>query len=233
MSVAAKRRRPRLRTLAAAAAAGLALGLLTLALASLLVSRHGLTIVARPADAPAADVVIVPGALVHRDGRLSHVLHDRLTCALETYRLGKARVVLVSGDHAAASYDEVNAMRAWLVARGVPSDAVFMDHAGLRTHDTMQRAARVFGATEALVCTQRVFMNRTLYLARHAGLHATGILSDRYQLSRTNWLRERAASLLAVFDVAADRGPRHLGPPIDLHGPAAATHDAWTLAAAR
>lgn len=208
-------------------------GVFALWLASWLVSRHGLTVVDDPAAAPTAHVVVVPGALVHSDGRPSEALHDRLACALEVYRLGKAQVVLVSGDHARPAYDEVNAMRAWLVARGVPSDAVFMDHAGLRTHDTMQRATRVFGASAALVCTQDVFMDRTLYLARHAGLRATGIRCDRHQLAATNWLRERAAALLAVFDAATDRDPTHLGPPIDLHGPATATHDPWTATAAR
>lgn len=226
-AVVRRRRWLRVRTIAAGGV-GLTLGALWLA--SCLVSRHGLTVVDRPGAAPAAHVVIVPGALVHRDGHLSQVLHDRLACALDAYRLGKAKVVLVSGDHATPGYDEVNAMRAWLVENGVPSEAVFMDHAGLRTHDTLQRAAKVFGVSSALVCTQDVFMDRTLYLARHAGLQATGIRCDRHELPATNWLRERAASLLAVFDAATDRGPAHLGPRIDLRGPAAATHDRWTSA---
>ena len=182
------------------------------------------------AEVPARSVAIVPGAQVWPGGEPSTILRDRLQAALELYRAGKVRRILVSGDHAHPGYDEVNTMRRWLVDRGVPDAVVFMDHAGLRTNDTMQRAARVFGVRDAIVCTQDFHLARALYLARHAGIDAVGVVADRqaYTHARADAWRERFATALAFVDVALGRGPRFLGPPVPISGDARATHDAWT-----
>ena len=139
--------------------------------------------------------------------------------------------ILVSGDHGTAAYDEVNAMHRWLVGHGVPSEDIFLDHAGLRTWDTMVRAARVFGIDGAVVCTQRFHLPRALYLARAAGLDAVGLVADRGPDPHRRWnaLRERFAVPVAVLDVWTRRAPHHLGPPISIEGDARATHDGATL----
>ncbi|XYI01637.1 vancomycin high temperature exclusion protein [Sorangium sp. So ce1128] len=179
---------------------------------------------------PRGEVAIVPGALVWRDGTPSAILEDRLAAALELYRAGKVRRVLVSGDHGRVGYDEPNAMRAWLVSRGVPSEDVFMDHAGLRTLDTMQRAARVFGVRDAVVCTQDFHLPRALYLARAAGFPAVGYAADRrvYANADRDAQRELLATALTLIDTWSGRGPRFLGPPVPIQGDSSASHDAWT-----
>ncbi|WP_437681127.1 SanA/YdcF family protein [Sorangium sp. So ce131] len=179
---------------------------------------------------PPREVAIVPGALVWPDGTPSPVLADRLAAALELHRAGKVRRILVSGDHGRVDYDEPNAMRAWLVRRGVPSGDVFMDHAGLRTLDTMQRAARVFGVRDAVVCTQAFHLPRALYLARAAGFPAVGYAADRrvYANAERDAQRELLATALTLLDTLSGRGPRFLGPPVPIDGDARASHDAWT-----
>ena len=62
---------------------------------------------------PARHTAIVPGCRVYSDGTPTATLEDRLAAALELYRSGKVKKILVSGDHAAPEYDEVNAMWAW------------------------------------------------------------------------------------------------------------------------
>ncbi|MGE5495172.1 MAG: ElyC/SanA/YdcF family protein [Burkholderiales bacterium] len=57
-----------------------------------------------------ADCIIVPGALVYGDDRLSMVLRDRVDYAISLYNAGKAGKLLFSGDHGTTNYDEVNAM---------------------------------------------------------------------------------------------------------------------------
>src|SRR5690606_29237331 len=89
------------------------------------------------AAVPARNVAIVPGAKVYDDGRPSATLEDRLETARRLYATGKVQRILVSGDHRTDAYDEVNAMQRWLLEHGVPARDVFMDHAGLRTLDTM------------------------------------------------------------------------------------------------
>jgi len=173
----------------------------------------------------------VPGARVHPDGRPYPVLVDRLEAARRLYEAGKVRRILVSGDHAQKGYDEPNGMRRWLLDRGVPSEDVFMDHAGVRTLDTMQRAAHVFEVRDAVVCTQRFHLARSVFLARQAGIDAVGIVADRrtYGDPRYNAAREMLARTRAFADVyVLGAEPQHLGDPIPIDGDARATHDRAT-----
>ena len=179
------------------------------------------------ADVPARQVAIVPGALVRRDGRPSDVLTDRLRTALELYRAGAVGKVLVSGDHGRNEYDEVNAMRRWLEARGVPPQDIFMDHAGFDTHDTMQRAARVFAVRGAVIVTQRFHLPRAVYLARQAGLDAVGVAADRHVYRKwwLNELRESVARVKSFGEAHLGMDPHHLGPVIPIDGDGRATRD--------
>lgn len=70
---------------------------------------------------------------VYPDGTLSPILHDRMTVGFELYQRGMAPKILVSGDHGRTDYDEVNAMKKFLIDKGVKDENVFMDHAGFST----------------------------------------------------------------------------------------------------
>lgn len=180
---------------------------------------------------PAAPVAIVLGAAVYADGTPSAVLRDRLQAALDLYRAGKVKRLLLSGDHGTRGYDEVHAMRGWLMERGVPSARLFMDHAGLRTLDSMQRAVRVFEVERAVVCTQAFHLPRALYLAQQAGMDAVGLVADRrtYATAAHNDRRELLAVTRALLDVhVLGTQPRHLGGRISIRGDARSTHDQHT-----
>src|SRR5688572_9752409 len=124
---------------------------------------------------PPREVAIVPGASVHRSGKPSPVVEARLAAALALLRGKQARKILVSGDHRQGEYDEVESMKRWLVRAGVPATAILVDRAGLRTFDSMERAARVFGVKSAVVCTQGFHLLRAVFLARRAGIDAVGL----------------------------------------------------------
>lgn len=177
-------------------------------------------------DIPKRTVAIVPGAAVHTDGTPSWFLQRRLDTALALYRAGRVEKVLVSGDHGRSAYDETNAMRRYLVERGIPETDVFMDHAGFRTLDTMQRAARVFGVKDAVICTQGLHADRSAFLAKAAGIDAVVLVADGDRwMSFGAQTRELIARVAAAFDVVVGTEPKLLGPPIDIHGDGRVTND--------
>src|SRR5579872_1244781 len=180
-----------------------------------------------PAEAPDAPVAIVPGAGVHRNGELSAVLEDRMDVAIELYRRGKVRKLLVSGDHGTRSYDEPGAMARRAVSAGVPACDVFLDHAGFDTHATMSRARAVFGVERALVVSQDFHLPRALFYARSAGIDAVGVRADRrvYEKRVLYALREVPARVKALLMVELGLAPRFLGPAIPISGDGRITAD--------
>ena len=152
---------------------GTGAGLVVLVLAPFVVVQAvGRAHVADAAHVPESDAIVVPGAGLRPDGTPSTYLRRRLDAAAELY--GVAPVVLVSGD-AHDDYDEPGSMRAWLLGRGVPDDAILLDRGGFDTHATCTRAASEFGFGTAVVVTQGYHLPRTLFSCRVAGLDAVGV----------------------------------------------------------
>ena len=170
-------------------------------------------------DVPQRDVAIVLGAKVYEDGTPSRILGDRLRAAEMLYRANKVKKIIVSGDHMAKEYDEPGAMEKFLVSRGIPKDDVVMDHAGFRTLDSIARANKVFGVNNAVICTQRFHLARSVYLAAAHGMDAVGFEADLtwYRGHMLNYFREFVARSFAILDVhVLNTQPRFLGPRIDV-----------------
>ena len=124
------------------------------------------------------DCIIVLGCKVKDDGSPSHMLEDRLKMGVNVYNLGAPDKIIMSGDHGREHYDEVNAMKKYAVDNGVPSQNVFMDHAGFSTYESMYRAKEIFGAEKVVIVTQEYHLYRSLYIAEKLGLDAYGVASD-------------------------------------------------------
>ncbi|GAB3081305.1 SanA/YdcF family protein [Micromonospora schwarzwaldensis] len=167
------------------------------------------------ADVPDAPVALVLGAKVEPDGAPSPFLAARLEIARQLFAAGKVKVVLVSGDHMNWDYDEPDAMRRWLVDRGVPAEKVVLDHAGFDTYDSCARARRIFGVRRATVVTQAFHLPRAVALCRHLGVAANGVGDDTARRYAQQWrissAREYGASVKAAVDVLSGRDPVHLG----------------------
>jgi SanA protein len=170
------------------------------------------------AEVPAAEVAIVPGALVEPSGRMSAMLADRVRQASALWHAGKVEKILVSGDHHSWAYDEPGTMRKALVADGVRPADVFEDHAGFDTWATMVRARGIFGVRDAVVVTQGFHMPRGLYLADAAGIEATGLTADLHRWGfqgDKSAVREVLSRMKAVADVTLDT-PAMAGPKIPI-----------------
>lgn len=85
-------------------------------------------------DIHAADVAIVPGNTVEKDGRPSARLRARLDQTVALYRQGLFPNIIVSGGVGIEGFDEAEVMKRYLVERGVPEGRIHVDSGG--GHDT-------------------------------------------------------------------------------------------------
>jgi vancomycin permeability regulator SanA len=178
-------------------------------------------------EVPAVQVIIVPGASVLPSGQPSDVLRDRLLMANELYAAGKAPKILLSGDHTTDDYDEVNAMRKYLLTLGVAPQDIFLDHAGVDTYDTMYRAAHIFGVKSAIVASQTFHLPRALYIGQALGIDAYGVAVEKqaYAQDEQFALRERFAIVKAYVEVLFGALPEYQGATIDITGDGQVTWD--------
>ncbi|WP_157187283.1 SanA/YdcF family protein [Nocardia vinacea] len=153
------------------------------------------------AAAPTVPVVIVPGAKVGPDGAPMAYMRGRLDVAIELLRAGKVREILVSGDAAGISGDEIASMTKYLVDHGIDPAVVRADGEGLSTRATCERAKNLFGIDRAIIVTQYRHLPRAVALCRGAGIDGYGVTAycecKRTTLVRNN-LREWLAAPKAV-----------------------------------
>lgn len=158
-------------------------------------------------DVGAADAIIVPGASVVR-GKPSPVLERRASAAVELFNAGKAPTILVTGDGREPNYNEVEPVRDYLEASGIPRGAIVLDPEGYDTYTSMYRARDVFGFTRIIIVTQDFHLPRAIYVARYTGLEAEGFVAAGTERTISAYAREIPASVKALLDVAFGRTPR-------------------------
>ena len=185
-----------------------------------IVSSSDKYIVKQISDIPQAQAVLLLGAKVKSDGTPSGILQDRIDTAIELYQAKKVSKILVSGDHGTKQYDEVNAMRKYLLDKNIPAQDIFLDHAGFDTYDSFYRARDIFQAQSLIVDTQNFHLNRALYIGKQLGLNVVGFSADKH-VYVDMWqlqIREVLARTKAYFTVLFHLKPKFLGPVIPLDG---------------
>jgi SanA protein len=120
--------------------------------------------------------------------------------------------ILVTGDNSEVSHNEVNPVGKYMVARGVPKEDIFLDHAGFDTYSSMYRARDVFGVVDVVIVSQPFHLSRAVLIARELGLEAHGIAAGSGVDLPYNTLREIPATFKALIDLAFARVPKYLGP---------------------
>lgn len=164
------------RGLLAAATAGACL----FALCAGLIVADGLTDEVTPGD-----VAIVPGNQVYPDGTPSARLAARLDRAVELFEQRRARRVIVSGGTGKEGVPEGDAMKRYLVSKGVPASAVLVDNAGVDTWATARNATAIMRANDlrgAVVVSQHFHIARTRLAFRKQGIEAGGAHARFFEL---------------------------------------------------
>lgn len=152
-----------------------------------------------------AQVALIPGASVLPSKQPSNTLLGRLRAGIELYNRQIVPKLLLSGDNTRKFYDEVHTMRDYCLRHGVRDEDIFLDHAGVRTYDTMARARGTFAVKTAIVVSQEHYLPRALFLAEAQGIKAEGFVAEDSSFDKT-WQargREYLARLKSLWDVYA------------------------------
>lgn len=173
------------------------------------------------------DCILVLGAGVDMNGTPSPMLEDRILQGINLYELGESKKLLMSGDHGRDNYDEVNAMKNTAIEKGVPSEDIFMDHAGFSTYESLFRAREIFEAKKIIIVTQKYHLYRALFIAERLGFEAYGVASDPRAYGGQDYrdAREILARNKDFFFVLFKPEPTYLGEKIPISGNGNLTND--------
>ena len=170
-------------------------------------------------DCPNVKVALVLGtSRTNKRGNDNLYFSYRINAAVELCRAGKVKYILVSGDNSITTYDEPTDMKNALIAAGIPEKRIFLDYAGFRTLDSMERALKVFGQKEVIVVSQRFHNERAIYLGEHFGMTVYGYnAQDVVKMGgfKTK-VRERFARMKVFWDILFGVDSKFLGTPVKI-----------------
>ena len=137
-----------------------------------------------------------------RRGGINNFYNYRIDAAVALYEEGKVDRFIISGAKKGPDYDEPQAMREALVARGVPDSILVLDGEGFHTIESIVRAKEVFGVDSLTIISQEFHNRRSLYMAKRNGMDAIAYNAANTTIVRWRiimFLRERASRLKAVL----------------------------------
>lgn len=174
----------------------------------------------------AFDCILILGAGV-RANMPSPMLEDRLLTGLELYNKNISNKIVVSGDHGRVNYDEVNIMKNYLIEKGVPSEDIFMDHAGFSTYDSVYRVKEIFTAKKVIIVTQKYHLYRSLHISNKLELEAIGVIADKknYYGQTRREIREILARIKDIIKCIFKPRPKYLGNTVPVNGNGNITND--------
>lgn len=172
------------------------------------------------------DCIIVLGAGIWNN-EPSPMLKDRLLEGINLYKNNVSNKIIMSGDHGRKEYDEVNIMKKYAIEKGIPSENIFMDHAGFSTYESIYRVKNIFEAKKVVIVTQKYHLYRALYIANQLGLEAYGVGADprRYVGTTYREIREILARDKDFFKCIFKPEPTYLGDTIPVNGNGDITND--------
>ncbi len=119
---------------------------------------------------PEKNVAMVLGAAAY-PSYLSDVLIDRMETAIELYETEKVQKLILTG-----APNEVEGMKEYALERGVEENDLIEDSEGVNTLASIRNASDI---SELIIVTQAFHLPRALFIARHVGIDAVGVASDR------------------------------------------------------
>jgi len=146
-----------------------------------------------------SDVIIVLGAAVYGT-KPSPALQERCDWAYQLYQQGYAPKLILSGGLGGGEITEAQAMKDYLLQKGVPEEAMLLEENSHSTRENLyysQKIMETAGMDSAIITTHRFHQKRANVLAAQLDLNATsyGHESQTGMDERYYTLRETAALL--------------------------------------
>lgn len=148
-------------------------------------------------DPSPADAIIVLGARIYADGSPTPALERRLDRALGVYQDGYAPLIITCGAQGDDEpMPEADAMRNYLIEKGVPEDAVLAENESYNTQESLANAKAILdarGLEDAIIVSSDYHLWRALSMCKDIGLVATGAGSQNaitLRVSILNCLQE-------------------------------------------
>lgn len=172
-------------------------------------------------EMPDARIGLVFGTTDKINGSDNLYFRYRIDAAEELWKAGKIGTIIVSGANPDRYYNEPQKMKRALIERGIPSDRIVCDFAGLRTLDSVVRAKEIFDADPVVFISQRFQNERAIYLAQANGINAIGFNAE--DVPATAGLRTKTREIGARVKMWLDvhflnTRPRHMGDKVNLPG---------------
>lgn len=140
----------------------------------------------------------------------------RIEAAINLYKSGKVKYILISGDNGREEYNEPELMQQDLVAAGVDSSHIYLDYAGFRTFDSIVRLKEIFGQNSVTIISQPFHNERAIYLASKEDIAAIGFNARDVQAGAglKVQVREKLARVKIFLDLLFNKQPKYLGKKI-------------------
>ncbi|MCT2408238.1 YdcF family protein [Chryseobacterium antibioticum] len=196
----------------------LAAGIIFIAWANYSIRKESSAFVSyKISDVPETKVALLLGTgKTLSNGMPNAYFYNRIQAAIDLYKSGKIKYIIVSGDNSTKDYNEPEDMQLTLMKYGIPKDRIVMDHAGFRTLDSVIRAKDIFGQNKLVIISQKFHNERAVFLARKNGMEAFGYNANdvnKYAGLKTN-LREYLAKTKVYWDLLFGVQPKFGGEKI-------------------
>ncbi len=129
------------------------------------------------------DTAVVLGNKIESAGNPSDRLKSRLDCALQLYKEGCFKYIIVSGAIEKEGFDEAREMRGYLIRNGVPSDIIIIDNNGINTLETAKNTKAIMdqmGLKGVMIISQYYHITRSKLAFSKIGLSDVTHAHARY-----------------------------------------------------
>lgn len=163
----------------------------------------GIALMGMQEQAGRGDLLIIPGNTVELSGKPSPRLAARLEAGWRAWQANCCRAIMVSGGIGVEGFDEAQVMAQWLIAKGVPRDAVLIDSLGNNTRATVENAGKILRERHfetVLIASQYFHLPRMQSLLKEHGMKCAGQYPAKYYEARDIYsINRELIALLALM----------------------------------